>query len=170
MILRDCVCSSKPNSGPQFGLQFYKISRMNYKSSKCLNRPLSHDHKEDENESTQFDSGSLETNGKFAWNMVHWRDVSLVTISHDPGFNILEMLINRAKTNALAIYNRFQVTKMIIYIFLKDLPILYHWNDCAKNDDLLFITVWPRPSFSANSKGACALCLRNSMVYLGCVT
>ncbi len=68
-------------------------------------------------------------------------DVSLVTISHDPGFNILEMLINRDKTNALAIYNRFQVTKMIIYIFLKDLPILYHWNDCAKNDDLLFITV-----------------------------
>ncbi len=38
------------------------------------------------------------------------------------------------------------------------------------NDDLLFIALWPRRSFSANSKGARALCLHNSLVCFGCVT
>ena len=38
------------------------------------------------------------------------------------------------------------------------------------NDDLSFVTLWPRRSFSANSKGMCAVCLHNSIVCLGCVT
>ena len=38
------------------------------------------------------------------------------------------------------------------------------------NDGLSLIALWPRPSFSANIKGACVLCLHNSTVCLGCVT
>ncbi len=47
---------------------------------------------------------------------------------------------------------------------LKNLPILYYWNDRAKNE-LSFIALWYRRSFSANSKGPCSLCLHNSTVW-----
>ncbi len=63
------------------------------------------------------------------------------------------------------------VSKIIIY--LKTLPILYNWNDRAINFFIecwiLHTALWPRPRFSANSKGACALCLRNSIACFGCV-
>ena len=59
-------------------------------------------------------------------------------------------------------------------IYLKNLPIFYHWNDRAINFFIerwtLHIALQPRPRFSANSKGGCALCLRNSIVCFGCVT
>ncbi len=61
-----------------------------------------------------------------------------------------------------------------IIIYLKNIPIFSHWNDHAINFYIerwtLHIALWPRPRFSANSKGACALCLRNSIVCFGCVT
>ncbi len=55
----------------------------------------------------------------------------------------------------------FWISEIIIY--LKNLPILYHWNDCAINFHIeswtLHIALWPRPRFSTNSKGACACAL-----------
>ena len=38
------------------------------------------------------------------------------------------------------------------------------------NDDLSFSALWPQRSASANSNGACLLCLHNSTVCFGCVT
>ncbi len=49
--------------------------------------------------------------------------------------------------------------------------MLYHWDDHTINLCILMVTffnaLWPRRSFSANNKGALALCLHNSTVCFG---
>ncbi len=62
---------------------------------------------------------------------------------------------------------------IMIITYLKNLTILYQWNDHAISFYIerwtLCIAPWPRPRFSANSKGACIPCLRNSIVCFFCV-
>ncbi len=79
------------------------------------------------------------------------------------------------RMTSLFIKVRQQIVHSTYYIiYLKNLPVLYHWNDHAISFYIergpLYIALWPRLSFSANSKGACALCLHNSIVCFGCIT
>ncbi len=67
----------------------------------------------------------------------------------------LQAFINRKHSMQRLFQNGLLLSKIrLIIIYLKYLPILYHWNNSAILFWPLHIALWSQLSFSANSKGA----------------